>query len=177
VVPNSDLPVPKIPMPKPANNPDVVDDPIKHGEYLAQLMLCNHCHFTPGADMEPVGPDKMFSGGYPFQLMRTGVLYSPNITSDVETGIGSWTEDQIFKAIKYMMKSDGTVISAPMLLYQPGWAQLDDKDLRAVAAFIHSLPPVKNKVPAATGAPTSGFKADGAAPGSGSGSDPAAGSP
>jgi len=129
------------------------EDPAKRGAYLASIMLCSHCHFTPDpATFAPAGPDKMFSGGLPMELpmLGSGTLYTPNITSDPETGIGKWTEDQLFAVIKTMTKPDGKRIQGPMLFLQAQWAQLDDKDLRAVAAFVHQLPPVKHKVPDST---------------------------
>ena len=145
-------------MPQPANAPDVPDDPVKHGEYMASVMLCNHCHWTPDKNFTPAGMDKMFSGGLPMELpmLGTGTIFTRNITSDPETGIGKWTEDQIFAVIKMMTKPDGKMIQGPMLFLQGGWSQLGDKDLKAVAAFIKQLPPVKNKVPDSTFKPNAG---------------------
>ena len=151
VAPNKDLKFPKLPMPSPANAPDVVGDPVKHGEYMASIMLCSHCHWTPDAKMM-VQPDKLFAGGLEMTLpmFGPGTLFVPNITSDKETGIGGWTEDQIVAALKTMMKPDGKLLNPPMLLMQGAWSQLDDADLHAVAAYIHQLPPVKHKVPDST---------------------------
>ena len=153
VAPNKDLKMAPIDMPKPANQPDVADDPVKHGEYMATLMLCSHCHFAPDPKtFAPAGPDKMFAGGLPMQLpmMGTGTLYSRNITSDKDTGIGKWTTEQIATTIKTMTKPDGKMIQGPMLFLQGQWSQLEDKDIQAVAAYIHQLPAVKNKVPDST---------------------------
>jgi len=172
VAPNKDLKIPKIPAPKPANQPDVTADPLKHGEYLATLMLCNHCHWTPDKNFAPAGPDKLFSGGLPITapMLGKGTIYTANITPDVETGIGKYTEDQIFTTIKTMQKLDGTLIRGPMLFMQTTWSQLDEGDLRAVAKFIKQLPPVKNKVPA------SDFVANAPPPAPPGGASPAAGS-
>jgi mono/diheme cytochrome c family protein len=155
VAPNKDLKMMQGPPPNLSQlaaartSSDAAPDDPKHGGYMATLMLCAHCHWTPDATMKP-SPDKMFSGGFPFTLpmMGTGTLYAANITSDPETGIGKWTEDQIFKTIKTMTKPDGKMIQGPMLFLQSQWSQLDDKDLHAVAAFIKQLPAVKNKVAA-----------------------------
>ncbi|HEX5504964.1 MAG TPA: cytochrome c [Thermomicrobiales bacterium] len=152
IPPNKDLKLGKIPAPPPSNGPDVTTDPVKHGEYMASLMLCSHCHWTPNKAFQPAGPDKMYSGGLPFNLpmLGTGTLYTPNITSDKATGIGTWTEAQIFTTLKTMTRPDGRRIQGPMLFMQSGWSQLKDSDLEAVAAYIHQLPPVKHKVPAST---------------------------
>jgi mono/diheme cytochrome c family protein len=157
VAPTKDLKMAPIDVPKPANQPDVADDPVPHGEYLATLMLCSHCHFSPDPKtFAPQGPDKMFSGGLAMQLpmLGTGTLYSRNITSDKDTGIGKWTTAQIATAIKTMTKPDGKMIQGPMVFLQGPWSQLDDKDIQAVAEYIHQLPAVTNKVPDATFKPT-----------------------
>jgi mono/diheme cytochrome c family protein len=136
------------------------EDAVKRGAYFASIMLCGHCHWTPSKNAGPA-PDKMFSGGFPFNIpmLGSGTLYAANITSDAENGIGKWTEDQIFTTLKTMVRPDGRTIQGPMLFLQAGWSRLDDKDLHAVAAYIHQLPPVKNKVPVST------FKANPPPPG------------
>jgi cytochrome c553 len=161
------------PAPKPPNVAPG-DDPAKKGAYLASLMLCSHCHWTPNKDFTaPAGPDKLFSGGLPMELppMGKGVLFSRNLTSDPETGLGKWTEDQVVAAIKTMTKPDGKMIQGPMLFMQGGWSQLPDDDIKVVAQFIKALPAVKNKVPASTFVPNP----PGPPPGAGSGA-PAGGS-
>ena len=113
---------PPMPAPKPANQAPG-DDPLKQGEYMASIMLCNHCHWTPNKEFTaPAGPDKMFSGGLPMELppLGTGTLFASNITSDPETGIGKWTEEQIYTALKTMQKPDGKMIQGPMLFMQCG---------------------------------------------------------
>jgi mono/diheme cytochrome c family protein len=177
VAPNKDLKMPKGPGPKPTNQPDDPNDQVKHGEYMATIMLCSHCHWTPDPKtMAPAGPDKMFSGGLPITapMLGKGTIYTANITSDPETGIGKYTEDQIYTTIKTMVKPDGKPIRGPMMFMQGTWSQLDDKDLHAVAAYIKKLPPVKHKVPASDfvpngpppgGAPPAGAPPAGAPPG------------
>jgi len=147
VEPNKDLQFPKLAMPTPANAPDVASDPVKHGEYMATVMLCDHCHWTPDDKMQPQR-DKMFAGGLAFTLpmFGAGTLYAANITPDPETGIGTWTEDQIVTALKTMTRPNGKLINPPMMLLQDGWSHLDDADLHAVAAYLRQLPPVKHKV-------------------------------
>lgn len=161
------------PAPRPPNQAPG-DDVAKKGAYYASIMLCSHCHWTPNKEgTAPAGMDKMFSGGLAMEFppLGTGILYSRNITSDAETGIGKWTEDQIFTAIKMMQKADGKMIMGPMLLMQSQWSQVDDGDLKAVASFIKKLPAVKNKVPEHTFVPhpAGGPGGPGGVPGGGSG--------
>lgn len=180
-VAKSEIKMPPIPAPKPANQAPG-DDPVKQGQYMASIMLCNHCHWTPNKDMTgPAGPDKMFSGGLPMEMppLGTGTLYTANITSDPETGIGKWTVEQIHTALKTMQKPDGKMIQGPMLFMQGMWSQLNDDDLKHVAAYIKSLPAVKNKVPKSTFKPNAGPPGGGppgGAPPGGPGGGSAAGS-
>jgi len=184
-VAKSEIKMAAIPAPKPANQPPG-DDPIKQGEYMASIMLCNHCHWTPNKDFSgPAGPDKMFSGGLPMEMppLGTGTLFTANITSDPDTGIGKWTEEQILTALKTMQKPDEKMIQGPMLFMQSMWSQLEDKDLKNVAAFIKKLPPVKNKVAKSTfkphppGAPPGGGPPGGPPGGGAGGKGPPGGPP
>lgn len=109
------------------------------------------CH-TP---MGPQGPDmaRAFAGGNPMELppmFGTGTLHPSNITSDKATGIGSWSEADLIKAVKTATRPDGRPIQGPMQFYTHGWSQLTDEDAQALAAFVKSIPPVANKVPAST---------------------------
>lgn len=146
VAPNKNLKFPQLAVPTPPNHPDDKANALEHGEYLASLMLCGHCHQTPGE------PDHLFSGGLDLTPVGigTGKLYAPNITPDADTGLGKWTEDQIFTTLKTMVRPDGHRISPPMLLMQSGWSQLTDADLHAVATYIHQVPAIKHAVPAST---------------------------
>ena len=170
VPPTKDLKMPKMAAAKPANAPDEVNDPLKHGEYLVTLMHCNVCH-TP---MTTRGPDmgKQFAGGMEFEIpfLGTGKLYGPNITSDPETGIGKWTQADIEKAVKTMTRPDGTIIQGPMQFYLAGWSKLEPRDLTAIATYVKAIAPIKNKVPKSTFKPTP----MGPPPGAGSGDGSAA---
>lgn len=146
---------------------------IKRGEYLVSIMGCNDCH-SPMI-MTPKGPgidsSRMLSG-HPasiplapidetnakswalFSLTGTamagpwGVSFAANLTSDA-TGIGSWSENQFFKAIregKYKGLDNSRSLLPPMPWQ--GYAKATDDDLRAVFAYLKSTRPVVNRVPA-----------------------------
>jgi mono/diheme cytochrome c family protein len=75
-----------------------------------------------------------------------GVSYAFNLTPDEGTGIGSWSEDTFVKALK-TGKHMG--VSRPILPPMP-WQdlrQLTDEDLKAIYAYLRTIPPVKNRVP------------------------------
>ena len=76
-----------------------------------------------------------------------GISYSANLTSDA-TGIGNWTEEQFFRAIRKGL-SKGLEGNRPLLPPMPWFAykNLTDEDLRAVFSYLKSTKPIKNVVP------------------------------
>ncbi len=120
-------------------------DPVKYGEYLAgPVAHCAECH-TPRVQGGRPDQTKFFAGGFPFHG-PFGVSYSANITPDKETGIGNWTDQQIMRAI-YGVRPDGRPLLPPMPWpYYAG--KIADGDMKAMVAYLRSLKPIKNKVPA-----------------------------
>jgi hypothetical protein len=80
-----------------------------------------------------------------FELPGRGVFHGPNLTPDPETGLGTWSLDQIADAITKGRRPDGREL-APIMPWH-AFAKLTAQDVRAIAAYLKSLPPVKNKVP------------------------------
>ena len=145
----------------------------KHGAYLVNLGGCNDCHspkvFTamgpvpdttrllsghpagdklPPFDPQMVQPGKwnLGSGDLTAWVGLWGVSYAANLTPDEPTGIGTWTEEIFIKALrsgKHM--GIGRPILPPMPWQSIG--QTTDEDLKAIFAYLKSLPPVQNKVP------------------------------
>ncbi len=121
------------------------DAQIKRGKYLVTLGGCNDCH-TPGYFFGK--PDMArFLGGSEvgFEIPGLGVFHGPNLTPDPETGLGTWSPEQIATAITAGKRPDGRMLS-PIMPWH-AFASLTQQDVRAIAAFLKSLPPVKNKVP------------------------------
>lgn len=120
-------------------------DPVNvaRGESLFKTSLtCWECHSGGNANAAP-------SGGMKFDLTilnpALGVFYAPNITPDVETGIGSWTDGEIIRAIREGIRKDGRVLF-PIMPVDP-LNGLSDNDVLALVAYLRSLPPVRNDVP------------------------------
>lgn len=145
---------------------------IKRGEYIVSIAGCHDCH-TP-AQLGPKGlePDmtRMLSG-HPETLVMPpapalgngpwvwagsgtltafagpwGVTYAPNLTPDTNTGLGIWTEEMFFNALR-QGKHMGT--SRPIMPPMP-WmnvAKMTDEDLKAVFAYLRSIPAIHNRVP------------------------------
>lgn len=75
-----------------------------------------------------------------------GISYAMNLTPDENTGIGSWSEQTFVQAMK-TGKHMG--VSRPILppMPWPSYGQLTDDDLKAIYAFLRTLPAVKNRIP------------------------------
>lgn len=149
-------------------------DLVKRGEYLIQTMGCNDCH-TPKM-MTPQGPvpdPKRLLSGHPaeeslaaiadpkilkdyalFNMSLTaavgpwGTSFAANLTPD-DTGLGNWSLEQFGKALKEGKSKgmEGTRTLLPPMPWQ-NFVKLNDDDLAAMFAYLQSIPPVKNAVPA-----------------------------
>jgi mono/diheme cytochrome c family protein len=120
------------------------EETLKRGAYLVTVGGCTDCH-TPGHFLG--APDmKRFLGGSDvgFAVPGRGVFAGPNLTPDKETGLGSWTTQQIVTAFTTGKRPDGRML-VPVMPY-PAFAQLSPDDAQAIAAYLQSLPPVRNKV-------------------------------
>jgi mono/diheme cytochrome c family protein len=154
----------------PAPTPEEV---AARGHYLVTLGGCNDCH-SPKV-MGTMGPEPDGSrllSGHPADMAVApldstlansgwilmgdqltvfvghpwGMSYASNLTPDEETGLGSWTEQMFIDTIRNG-KHMGT--GRPLLPPMPwaAMAQAEDADLKAIFAYLQSLPPVKNRVP------------------------------
>lgn len=147
---------------------------VKRGEYLVTIMGCDDCHSPK--KMGPMGPEVIPEtrlSGYPasrpiakpdsntvkngWTLLNAdltaavgvwGVSFAANITSD-PTGIGNWTEDQFVYAIRNG-KLKGLENSRPILPPMPWFVykNMTDDDLKSVFAYLKTVKPVSNVVPA-----------------------------
>ena len=121
------------------------DKQIERGKYLVRLAACTDCH-TPGSFLGK--PDMtQFLGGSDvgFAIPNLGVFVGRNLTPDKETGLGSWTREQIVTAIMTGKRRDGREL-APIMPWQ-AYAKLAPSDATAIAAYLQSLPAVKHAVP------------------------------
>jgi hypothetical protein len=146
--------------------------PVERGKYLVNVGGCNHCH-TPKLqgesgprldtahllsghpqDMTLPPPPQLAPGPWIAATDWTmtawsgpwGISYGANLTPDDETGIGAWDEAMFVNALR---KGQHLGAGRPILPPMP-WEDLghvSDDDLKAIFAYLKSLPPVKNKVP------------------------------
>jgi hypothetical protein len=150
---------------------------VKRGEYLVATHGCNDCH-TPWK-MGPKGPEpdmtRMLSGhpeslkmppppkpvgpwvasiAAPFTAFAGpwGISYAPNLTPDQNTGMGIWTEDFFVKAMKSGKHFGTSRDILPPMPWQ-SYRNLPDGELKAIFAYLRSIPPIVNHVPDSEPAP------------------------
>jgi hypothetical protein len=78
-----------------------------------------------------------------------GMSFAANLTPDSATGIGAWSEDVFINTLrtgKHLGKENGRPILPPMPWFN--LAKLEEQDLKAIYAYLRSLPPISNRVPA-----------------------------
>ena len=112
-------------------------DAIANGQYVFNLTGGCGCHFN-----RELGA---LAGGNEFDR-PFGVVYARNITPDPETGIGNWSPEEIASALQLGVRPDGTQLH-PIMPYQ-AFSALSDQEALDVAAYLLSLDPVANEVPA-----------------------------
>jgi len=121
---------------------------IEHGKYLATaVMVCMDCHSTRDWTKfsGPIAEGTFGKGGEKFDqsLGFPGVFYSRNITP---AGIGNWTDGELFRTITTGVDKNGNSLFPVMPYHYYG--QLDKEDIYDVIAFLRTLKPVENTIPA-----------------------------
>jgi mono/diheme cytochrome c family protein len=118
--------------------------PAERGKYLVSLAGCTDCH-TPGYFLGKPDMARYLGGSdVGFELPGLGSFYGRNLTPDKETGIGSWSEEQIVTAFSTGVRPDGREL-APIMPWR-AFANLTQSDKMAIAAYLKSLPAVNHKV-------------------------------
>ena len=116
---------------------------VERGAYLMNsIAACGNCHAQRDKEGRPV-PALGLSGGELFDE-EPFRAYARNITPDIETGIGKWTEAQLVRAIREGIRPDGSLIGPPMPI--EFYRGMSDADARALAAYLRAQPPVKHVV-------------------------------
>ncbi len=142
-----------------------LEQKIAEGARIATITGCNDCH-TPGGLYGAPDMSRALAGSEMGWISPAGTAYASNLTPDVQTGIGGWSEEQIASILRTGHRPDGTPLLPPMPW--PSTAQLTDREMSALTAYLKSLPPVKHKKPAslppgvAPTGPTVVFSAPGA---------------
>jgi hypothetical protein len=147
-------------------------NPVQRGEYIVNAFGCTDCH-TPhliGEDGRPEPDPSRFLSGHPGDQILPpppppsgpwigavaapltgfagpwGVSLGRNLTPDKETGLGAWTEEQFVQTIRTgRQQGRGREILPPMPW--PVLKNMTDDDLKAIFAYLQTIPAIKNKVP------------------------------
>jgi mono/diheme cytochrome c family protein len=149
-------------------------DAVKRGEYLANYGGCNDCHtpklmtdkgpvpdrkrllsgFPAGAPVPPVpgqalAPDKWMAATnaeLTAWVGPWGISFAANLTPHKTTGMGAWTAEQF---VQSMRTGKHLGVGRPILPPMPWFsvAALNDRDIRALFAYLQSIPPIENAVP------------------------------
>ena len=152
------------------------EEAVERGKFIVEVGGCNDCH-SPKA-MTPEGPSVDATrklSGHPandpippviasslqpgnWVLMAPdltsfvgpwGITYAANITGDSATGIGAWTDEQFIATMrtgKHLGMEGGRPVLPPMPWKEIG--KLSDDDLKAMLAYLKTIPAVDNRVPA-----------------------------
>lgn len=117
---------------------------VARGRYLVYgLAHCADCHGAPEQNaLLKAGAEVPLSGGFEFRL-PVGIFRVPNITPDMETGIGRFRDQQIARSLRYGVHPDGRAV-LPFMRY----ADLSDADLTAIISYLRAVPAVRHAVPA-----------------------------
>src|SRR5690606_32805417 len=148
---------------------------IERGEYLTRVIGCDHCHSPkkmtaqgpvidmdkymmgypadrplPEYDAADVAPGNwvLMNGDLTATVGPWGITYASNLTPD-ETGIGNWTFENFKLALtqgKYKGIETGRTLMPPMPWQSLG--TMEDEDMKAIFAYLKSLKPIENLVPA-----------------------------
>jgi cytochrome c553 len=158
------------------------EDMIKRGDYLVTVASCGDCHSPkimtnmgpvpdstkllsghpanaplPPLDTKPLQPGNWIylAGDLTAFVGPWGISYTANLTPDSATGIGAWSETIFINTIRNGKHlGNGRDILPPM-----PWnfiAKMTDDDLKAVFAYLKSLPAINNRVPAPVSPPELG---------------------
>jgi mono/diheme cytochrome c family protein len=122
---------------------------LERGKYLTEnLMNCFACHSDREWTKDDVPVvDGTKGGGSPTFPVKDlpGQVYPPNISPDKEHGAGSWTDDQLARAIREGIGNDGRALF-PFMPYE-NFREMSDEDLASVIVYLRSIPPVNRAVP------------------------------
>lgn len=144
-----------------ANPPGQFDDPVRQGEYIANIARCVSCH-TPVLEQfdanlnedygeaeirtgalfarDTLDTDRWMSGGTVFSFGPAGSVVASNLTPH-ETGLGEWTDEEIKAVMQTGLSRDGRRLHPIM----PAMNTMAESDLDALVAYLKSLEPIENE--------------------------------
>lgn len=128
------LPIDLLTRPIPDSTPNAAQ--LRRGQYLVAAGDCMSCHVRDGGEA--------LAGGLGLET-PFGVIYSPNITSDKDTGIGNWTGEQFYRAMHDGIDDEGKNLY-PAFPY-PWFRLISREDDDAILAFLKATPAIRYSPP------------------------------
>jgi mono/diheme cytochrome c family protein len=122
---------------------------LERGRYLVEAVaICFECHSERDFSKAgwPIPPGRMGSGRIMWGEGSANAMVAPNITPDMQTGIGGWSDEEIVRAIQYGIGKDGGLLNPEMPSRY--FRSLSDDELRSIVMYLRSIPAVKNSLPA-----------------------------
>ncbi len=121
---------------------------LARGRYLFKFVAgCEDCH-SPRDMNKPGAPISEGAEASGQQFLIDGVpakLYAPNLTSDPDTGVATWSDDELGRAIREGVTREGRAMF-PIMPYED-FRYMSDEDLASVVVYMRSLPAVKHALP------------------------------
>ena len=124
-------------------------DVVNYGKYLTNAAACIECHTKFEKGSLVAGTE--YGGGRDFPFPDGSIVRSANISSDEETGIGGWDEETFVSLFR--AHSDSTTLNTKL---NPGdfntimpwtmYGKMKEEDLKAIFAYLKTVPPIKNQV-------------------------------
>jgi mono/diheme cytochrome c family protein len=136
---------------RPVSDEPIAAEParLQRGSYLVNnVLFCGACHTSRehgNTLIEPERTDAYLGGGNVYDDKGIGVVWVPNITPDVETGIGGWKDDEILRGLRDGVAKDGHFM-VPLMPFD-AYQHLSDEDARAVVAYLRTVPPYRQAKP------------------------------
>jgi mono/diheme cytochrome c family protein len=122
------------------------DDELAWGRYLVtghwQCFGCHSADFATVDDLHPERSVGYLGGGNPMLDVSGQVVLTSNITPDVQTGIGGWTLAEFRRAVVEGVSPGNRPLRYPMVPFRV----LTDEEVRAMFAYLQSVPPIRNEV-------------------------------
>jgi mono/diheme cytochrome c family protein len=118
---------------------DMSAEGVARGQYLLEnVMGCAGACHSPGEDTPYIGTmEKIELGPAVFDFN------APNLTPDVETGLGAWSDAEIARAIREGVDRDGRALA---IMPSFNYHVISDADIAAIIGYIRSLPPTRSKI-------------------------------
>jgi mono/diheme cytochrome c family protein len=149
-----------LPQPAGSVSPAERADRVKYGKYLADLAGCRGCHTPEDKPGQPL-PGMDFAGGQALTT-KAGTVLTANITPDMETGIGKWSEEffqKKFYEYRDYAAHESPKLAGPQAFTLMPWLAftgLSPEDLGAIYVYLRTMKPVSHYVERHPGASKAG---------------------